>query len=132
MEFNKLVKEIKGELKKGDEITLPDSNDVWIIGSEEADYINISTEDGRENKISKYNLGDIKRADLVFEYKTQAVKDGEMKRYKDKIKDIKERMAKYKKSSQGSDSYKKLEKELKQHQTAYEYAKRQTPYMTIY
>lgn len=130
MKFNKIVNEVK-DIKTGDEVTISGDNRVWTVGQEEDDYFMLSNEDGEEAKISKYKIADLKKVPML-EYKTQYEKDEEIRRYKESIKAIKAKMRKYKKNSRGSDSYKKLEKELARHEAALNLASRQTPRMTIY
>lgn len=132
MKFDKLIKEVRGDLKKGDEITLPGSYETWYVGDEEGDYFNIkNVETGEEAQLSKYKLTGVKKIPIL-EYKTQDEKDAEITRYKEKIRILKKKMKGYKKNSRGSDTYKTLEKELERHQAALNLAQRQTPYMMIY
>lgn len=132
MKFDKLIKEVKGNLKKGDEITLPGSHETWIVGKDEDDYFEISNEQtGEITQLSKYKLADIKKVPIL-EFKTQDDKNKEVGRYKEKIAKIKKQMKGYKANSKKSDDYQALERDLSRITAALNLASRQTPYMTIY
>lgn len=132
MKFNKLISEIKGELEKGDQITLPGSVDVWTVEDEDTEYFTISNNDsGEETRISKFNLGSVKKFPIL-EFKTQEDKDKEVARYKEKIKEIKSKMRTFKANSKKSDKYKALVRDLERTQAALDLAQRKTPYMSVY
>ncbi len=132
MKFNKLVKEVKGDLAVGDQITIPGNTNVWTIDSEDDQYFEIKNNTtGEKTSISKFKLGDIKKFPIL-EYKTAEEKDAEVERYRKQISELKIKMAGFKANSRGGAEYKKLEHHLERLKTAMDVAQRSTPYMNIY
>ena len=132
MKFEKIIKEVKGDLKQGDEITLPGNHETWIVGKDEDDYFEISNDQtGEITQLSKYKLADIQKVPIL-EFKTQEDKDKEVKRYNTKIAELKSVMKRYKANAKKGKKYLALEKDLGRFNAALDIATRQTPYMTIY
>ena len=88
MKFKTLIKEVKGDLSIGDQIILPGSQYVWTIDSDEGEYFSIvNNTTSEKTMLSKFNLANVKKMP-IFEFKTQEEKTEEIKRYKDKIREI--------------------------------------------
>lgn len=132
MKFNKLIKEIKGDLSISDQIILPGSQHVWTIDGDEGEYFSVvNNTTGEKTMLSKFNLANVKKMP-IFEFKTQDEKTEEIKRYKDKIKELKRKLDGFKPNSRNSERYKSIEKDLLRTTIALETAQKITPYMTIY
>lgn len=132
MKFKKLIKEVKGDLSIGDQIILPGSQYVWTIDSDEGEYFSIvNNTTSEKTMLSKFNLTNVKKMP-IFEFKTQEEKTEEIKRYKDKIRELKLKLGGFKANSRESEKYKSIEKDLNRTITALEAAQKVTPYMTIY
>lgn len=132
MKFNKLIKEVKGDLSISDQIILPGSQHVWTIDGDEGGYFSVvNNTTGEKTMLSKFNLANVKKMP-IFEFKTQEEKTDEIKRYKTKIQELKRKLDGFKANSKESEKYKSIEKDLNRTVTALEMAQKTTPYMTIY
>ena len=132
MKFNKLIKEVKGDLSISDQIILPGSQHVWTIDGDEGEYFSVvNNTTGEKTMLSKFNLANVKKMP-IFEFKTQEEKTDEINRYKTKIQELKRKLNGFKANSRESKKYKSIEKDLLRTTTALEMAQKTTPYMTIY
>ena len=132
MKFNKLIKEVKGDLSISDQIILPGSQHVWTIDGDEGEYFSVvNNTTGEKTMLSKFNLANVKKMP-IFEFKTQEEKTDKINRYKTKIQELKRKLNGFKANSRESEKYKSIEKDLLRTTTALEMAQKTTPYMTIY
>jgi len=132
MKFKKLIKEVKGDLSISDQIIIPGSQHVWTIDGDEGEYFSIvNNTTSEKTMLSKFNLSRVKKIP-IFEFKTQDEKTEEIKKYKDKIKDLKRKLDGFKANSRESEKYKTIEKDLDRTLAALNVAQKATPCMTIY
>jgi len=113
MNFKKIVNEIKGDLKVGDEVTIPNSLDTWTIKDmkDDEEYFTLKNPDGEETTISLYNIDGIKKNPILEKVDSRQKKEL-IEQYENKISSIKNKMSKFGNNSKKGKKYLELEKEL--------------------
>lgn len=113
MNFKKIVNEIKGDLKVGDEVTIPNSLDTWTIKDmkDDEEYFTLKNPEGEETTISLYNIDGIKKNPILEKTDSRQKKEI-VAQYENKISSIKNKMKKFGNNSKKGKKYLELEKEL--------------------